>query len=73
MLKIKPSQFLIYGLLIGAVVGMIIENLVMGAALGVGFGLVITIEGERSRRVNGEMVSSMENLPSGIKMEINLF
>ena len=42
-------------------------------ARSMGFGLVITIEGERSRRVNGEMVSSMENLSSGIKMEINLF
>jgi hypothetical protein len=42
MLKIKPSQFLIYGLLIGAVVGMIFfDNLAMGAAVGVLFGLVI--------------------------------
>ena len=44
MLKNKniPSQFLIYGLLIGALVGMIFfDNLVMGAALGMLFGLVI--------------------------------
>ena len=44
MLKNKniPSQFLIYGLLIGALVGMIFfDNLVMGAAVGVLFGLVI--------------------------------
>ena len=42
MLKNKPSQFLIYGLLIGAVVGMMFfDNLVMGAALGMLFGLVI--------------------------------
>ena len=40
--KNKPSQFLIYGLLIGAVIGMVFfDNLVMGAALGVLFGLVI--------------------------------
>jgi len=40
--KNKPSQFLIYGLLIGAVVGMIFfDNLAMGAAVGVLFGLVI--------------------------------
>ena len=42
MLKNKSSHFLIYGLLIGAVVGMIFfDNLVMGAAVGVLFGLVI--------------------------------
>ena len=42
MLKIKPSQFLIYGLLIGAVVGMIFfDNLAMGAGVGVLFGVVI--------------------------------
>ena len=42
MLKNKPSPYLIYGLLIGAVVGMIFfDNLVMGAAVGVLFGVVI--------------------------------
>ena len=39
--KNKPNLFLIYGLLIGALVGMIIDNLVMGAALGMLFGIVI--------------------------------
>ena len=40
MLKNKPSQFLIYGLLIGAVIGMMFfDNLAMGAGLGMVFGL----------------------------------
>ena len=40
--KNKPNLFLIYGLLIGAVIGMVFfDNLGMGVALGVGFGLVI--------------------------------
>ena len=42
MLKNILSQYLIYGLIIGAIVGMIFfDNLVMGAAVGVLFGLVI--------------------------------
>ena len=41
MLKNKPNYYLIYGLLIGGFVGMFIDNLVMGGALGVLFGLVI--------------------------------
>ena len=42
MLKNILSQYLIYGLLIGAVVGMMFfDNLVMGAGVGVLFGVVI--------------------------------
>ena len=42
MLKNILSQYLIYGLLIGAIVGMIFfDNLAMGAAVGVLFGVVI--------------------------------
>jgi len=42
MLKNKSSHFLIYGLLIGAVIGMVFfDNLVMVSALGLLFGLVI--------------------------------
>ena len=42
MLKNILSQNLIYGLLIGAVIGVLFfDNLVMGAAVGVGLGLVI--------------------------------
>ena len=42
MLKNILSQNLIYGLLIGAVIGVLFfDNLVMGAAVGVLFGLVI--------------------------------
>ena len=37
------------------------------------FGLVIIAEDERLKRVSGKMVSFMENLLSGIKMEINLY
>ena len=55
--KNKPSPFLIYGLLIGAVVGMIIEKLVMGAALGVGFGLVIKNIKEHYEKKNKESTS----------------
>ena len=58
MLKIKPSQFLIYGLLIGAVVGMIFfDNLVMGAAVGVLFGLVIKNIKEHYEKKNKDSTS----------------
>ena len=40
--KNKPNLFLIYGLLIGAVIGMVFfDNLAMGAALGVGAGIIV--------------------------------
>ena len=53
MLKIKPSQFLIYGLLIGAVVGMIFfDNLAMGVAVGVLFGVVIKYTKEYYEKKN---------------------
>ena len=58
MLKIKPSQFLIYGLLIGAVVGMIFfDNLAMGAAVGVLFGLVIKNTKEHYEKKNEDSTS----------------
>jgi hypothetical protein len=58
MLKIKPSQFLIYGLLIGAVVGMIFfDNLAMGAAVGVLFGLVIKNIKEHYEKKNKDSTS----------------
>ena len=58
MLKIKPSQFLIYGLLIGAVVGMIFfDNLAMGAAVGVLFGLVIKNIKEHYEKKNEDSTS----------------
>ena len=45
MLKNILSQNLIYGLLIGAVVGMLFfDNLVMGAAVGVLFGSALISE-----------------------------
>ena len=56
--KNKPSQFLIYGLLIGAVIGMVFfDNLVMGAALGVGFGLVIKNIKEHYEKKNKDSTS----------------
>ena len=55
---IKPSQFLIYGLLIGAVVGMIFfDNLAMGAAVGVLFGLVIKNIKEHYEKKNKDSTS----------------
>ena len=60
MLKNKniPSQFLIYGLLIGALVGMIFfDNLVMGAAVGVGLGLVIKNTKEHYEKKNEDSTS----------------
>ena len=58
MLKNKPSQFLIYGLLIGALVGMIFfDNLVMGAALGMLFGLVIKNIKEHYEKKNKDSTS----------------
>ena len=56
--KNKPSPFLIYGILIGAVVGMIVfDNLVMGAAVGVGFGLVIKNTKEHYEKKNEDSTS----------------
>ena len=55
--KNKPSQFLIYGLLIGAFVGMIFDNLVMGAALGMLFGLVIKNIKEHYEKKNEDSTS----------------
>ena len=56
--KNKPSQFLIYGLLIGAVVGMIFfDNLVMGAAVGVLFGVVIKYTKEHYEKKNKDSTS----------------
>ena len=56
--KNKPSQFLIYGLLIGAVIGMVFfDNLVMGAALGVLFGLVIKNIKEHYEKKNMDSTS----------------
>ena len=58
MLKNKPSPYLIYGLLIGAVIGMVFfDNLVMGAALGVGFGLVIKNIKEHYEKKNKDSTS----------------
>ena len=58
MLKIKPSQFLIYGLLIGAVVGMFFfDNLVMGAGVGVLFGVVIKYTKEYYEKKNKDSTS----------------
>ena len=60
MLKNKniPSQFLIYGLLVGALVGMIFfDNLVMGAAVGVLFGLVIKNIKEHYEKKNKDSTS----------------
>ena len=58
MLKIKPSQFLIYGLLIGAVVGMIFfDNLAMGVAVGVLFGVVIKYTKEYYEKKNKDSTS----------------
>ena len=56
--KNKPSQFLIYGLLIGAVVGMIFfDNLAMGAAVGVLFGVVIKYTKEYYEKKNKDSTS----------------
>ena len=56
MLKNILSQNLIYGLLIGAVVGMIFfDNLAMGAALGVLFGVVIKNTKEHYEKKNKEI------------------
>ena len=56
--KNKPSQFLIYGLLIGAVIGMVFfDNLVMGAALGMGCGLVIKNIKEHYEKKNKDSTS----------------
>ena len=60
MLKNKniPSQFLIYGLLVGALVGMIFfDNLVMGAAVGVLFGVVIKYTKEYYEKKNKDSTS----------------
>ncbi len=56
MLKNILSQYLIYGLLIGAIVGMIFfDNLAMGAALGVLFGVVIKNTKEHYEKKNKEI------------------
>ena len=56
--KNKPSQFLIYGLLIGAVIGVLFfDNLVMGAAVGVLFGLVIKNIKEHYEKKNKDSTS----------------
>ncbi len=56
MLKNILSQYLIYGLLIGAIVGMIFfDNLAMGAAVGVLFGLVIKNTKEHYEKKNKEI------------------
>ena len=58
MLKNILSQNLIYGLLIGAVVGMIFfDNLAMGAALGVLFGVVIKNTKEHYEKKNKDSTS----------------
>ena len=58
MLKNKPNYYLIYGLLIGALVGMIFfDNLVMGAALGMLFGLVIKNIKEHYEKKNKDNTS----------------
>tara|TARA_B100000959_G_C14411599_1_gene390671 strand:- start:158 stop:334 length:177 start_codon:yes stop_codon:yes gene_type:complete len=58
MLKNILSQNLIYGLLIGAVVGMIFfDNLAMGAAVGVLFGLVIKNTKEHYEKKNKDSTS----------------
>ena len=58
MLKNKSSHFLIYGLLIGAVIGMVFfDNLVMGAALGMLFGLVIKNIKEHYEKKNEDSTS----------------
>ena len=58
MLKNKSSHFLIYGLLIGAVVGMIIfDNLAMGAGVGVLFGVVIKYTKEYYEKKNKDSTS----------------
>ena len=56
MLKNILSQYLIYGLLIGAIVGMIFfDNLAMGAAVGVLFGVVIKNTKEHYEKKNKEI------------------
>ena len=56
--KNKPNLFLIYGLLIGAVIGMVFfDNLVMGAALGVLFGVVIKYTKEYYEKKNKDSTS----------------
>ena len=58
MLKNKPNYYLIYGLLIGGFVGMFIDdNLVMGGALGVLFGLVIKNIKEHYEKKNKDSTS----------------
>ena len=58
MLKNILSQNLIYGLLIGAVIGVLFfDNLVMGAAVGVLFGLVIKNTKEHYEKKNEDSTS----------------
>ena len=58
MLKNILSQYLIYRLLIGAVIGVLFfDNLVMGAAVGVGLGLVIKNTKEHYEKKNEDSTS----------------
>ena len=58
MLKNKPSPYLIYGILIGAVIGVLFfDNLAMGAAVGVLFGLVIKNIKEHYEKKNKDSTS----------------
>ena len=58
MLKNILSQYLIYGLLIGAVVGMIFfDNLGMGVGVGVLFGVVIKYTKEHYEKKNKDSTS----------------
>ena len=58
MLKNILSHNLIYGLLIGAVIGVLFfDNLVMGAAVGVGLGLVIKNTKEHYEKKNEDSTS----------------